>query len=299
MRPLKIPPTRSQVVTLLESCVREGARSILLKVPNRPAVRVDGTWQPLHFDPLDAPDTRALLATLLELAGEPPLVPSARVARFAVSLDGLGRFPVWAVRQRGSWVISIRRVTSEPPSLLGLGLDGRVVRALDGRAGVLLVGGGRRRLDLLGALVRQLAGTSAAHVVTVEEPMVWLQRDQRAFVSQLEVGIDVPSVRAGLRAAARLDADAWMVTDVPGAAEAMALVRAAEDGALVLAGVAGPADVSPDAALLRRMDARERAVWGPRLGQLLLGVARVPPLGEVLWGGPTIPTDGSWMPAPN
>lgn len=264
MRPLKVFPTRTGVQGFLDECARANARSVLLKVPNRPMMRADGAWTPLRFDPLTPSDTHGLLGTLLELAGMGPLAPTRRRARFGVAADGQGRFSVTAVRQRGSWVIALRRVQSDAPTLVGAGLDGRALRLLDGAPGLILVGGPRRP-EMLGALARHVAAATAEHLVVVEDPLLWLHRDGRGMVSQLEVGVDVPGVYAGMVTARRLEAGTWVVPDLAGTREAEAAVRAAEDGVRVIAGVRGPHAEDLVGALAGRWPTWRRAELGARL----------------------------------
>ena len=61
-----------------------------------------------------------------------------------------------------------------------------------------------------------------------------------AAISQREVGVDTPSISEGVASAIRQRPDVLAVTDVPDAAAADALLRAAEEGLQVLACVAAP-----------------------------------------------------------
>ncbi len=74
-------------------------------------------------------------------------------------------------------------------------------------------------------------------MLTVEEPVEYLLRDWEGVVVQREVGTDIPSTAAALRAVGRQDVDVLVVSDIGDPEVAGLAVEAAENGRLVLAGV--------------------------------------------------------------
>jgi twitching motility protein PilT len=136
---------------------------------------------------------------------------------------------------------------------------------------------------VIAAVVGAFNARCWGRLVSIEDPVEWLHRDERAIVSQREVGTDVASFAAGLAAAMRQDVDAIAVSDVPTAEDADALLRAAEEGLHVFAGL--PV-VDPDDAVLslvgRFASGREREV-SARVASVLRGVAVIDHAGLVSW----------------
>jgi twitching motility protein PilT len=86
----------------------------------------------------------------------------------------------------------------------------------------------------LGAMVDHINRTRPVHIVTLEDPIEILHRDQRAWVSQREIGIDLPDFGTGMRAAVREDPDVIVVGEMRDRKTMVAALTAAETGHLVL-----------------------------------------------------------------
>ena len=105
--------------------------------------------------------------------------------------------------------------------------------------GLVLVasGPGGGKTTTLAAMVDDLGARYPLHIITIEDPVELLLKDRQSVVVQREVGLDVPTSAAGLRAAARQDADVLMVGELGDGETAELALAAAENGRLVLAGV--------------------------------------------------------------
>ena len=92
------------------------------------------------------------------------------------------------------------------------------------------------------------------------------------MVVQREVGLDVPTTAAGLRAAARQDADVLMIGELGDGESAELALAAAETGRLVLAGISAPSAEAAIARLGGLWDADSRPAARARLAAALRGV---------------------------
>lgn len=281
MRSLKLPANRTGVVALLEDCLRCGGTDIHLKAPGRPQVRVGDRLLPTSHDRVSATDTHSLLMTLAEMGGGERPLAQLRETRFAFGVEGLGRFRVQAVRQRGSWGLVIHVMATEAPSLGSLGLDGRAATLVEAPSGMVLVGGSRQRYAVLAALARQYNTSVPGHLLTIEDPLDYLHKDLRASITQREVGEDVDSIAQGLMAAPRLDPDAILVTDVPDATAAEQLLRQAEAGLLVVAGLAAPDASDVVTTFVHRLGGSEKDGY-ERVHAVLRGAVLAPRVGPAL-----------------
>ena len=109
-------------------------------------------------------------------------------------------------------------------------------------------GPGGGKTTTLAALIDDLTTRHPLRVVTIEDPVEIILKDRRSVVVQREVGLDVPTIAAGLRAAGRQDVDVLLVSDVGDRESGELALGAAETGRLVLAGVVA---ASPAAAVSR------------------------------------------------
>ncbi len=282
-RPVAPTPDARGLIQLIEEMAQAGATDLHLKVPGRPQVRIDGALIPMPHERLSAETTFGFARGVMELAGEPEPFASVRDARVAFAVPGLGRFRAQVARQRGTFELVLHKVCSDAPTLGDYpGLD-PVVTALEGPPGLFLVGGGRHRRGVIAAIIRQFNENHWGRLVSIEDPVDWLHRDARAAISQREVGTDVYTFHEGLSGAMRQDADAIAVSDMPTPEDADAVLRAAEEGLHLFAGLpVGDASDAVMAFVGRFPAAREREV-ASRVASILRGVAVVNSSASVIW----------------
>lgn len=284
-------PSRQQPVTpdvagltrLIEEMALAEATDLHIKVPGRPQVRVEGALVPMPHEPVSPADTYGFAQAVMELAGETEPFASIRDVRVAFAIDGVGRFRGQVARQRGSFEIVIHRVQLEAPRVEDFPGLSAVGDAFSGPRGLFLVGGGRQRRAALAAIIRSFNEQHWGRLVSIEDPIDWLHRDARASISQREVGTDVCTIHEGLVGALRQDADAIVVTDVPTVEDAEVVLRAAEDGLFVFAGL--PMAGADDAVMTftgRFPVAREREIVA-RVASVLRGILLVEADGSVTW----------------
>jgi twitching motility protein PilT len=152
--------------------------------------------------------------------------------------SGIGRFRVNVYRQRGSLAVVMRFIPTDVPPLDSLGLPLPVSRELAERQNgmVLVVGAaGQGKSTSLASLIGHLNATRALHIVTVEDPIEFMHRDQLSSISQREVGLDTASFAAALRAALRQDPDVIFVGEIRDEETMDIALKAAETGHLVFA----------------------------------------------------------------
>jgi twitching motility protein PilT len=101
---------------------------------------------------------------------------------------------------------------------------------------VLVVGAaGNGKSTSIASMIAHLNVTRPLHIVTVEDPIEFMHKDQMSSISQREVGIDTASFAAALRAALRQDPDVIFVGEVRDEETMEIALKAAETGHLVLA----------------------------------------------------------------
>jgi len=156
-------------------------------------------------------------------------------ADFAYSIPGLGRFRVNAYRQRGTVGIVFRLVRMSARSFEELHLPDTVRRLADEVRGLILVTGptGSGKTTTLAAMIDHVDRTRECHIVTIEDPIEVLHRDEVSAVSQREVGFDTESFIVALRSALREDPDVILVGEMRDQETVETALSAAETGHLV------------------------------------------------------------------
>ena len=107
---------------LLKMMVEKNASDLHLTVPSPPILRIDGSLVPVpDMPPLDSADITKLFkqATITK---QRTAFKKEKELDFAYSLEGVARFRVNALFQRGSISLAFRRVLVDIPSIEGLGL---------------------------------------------------------------------------------------------------------------------------------------------------------------------------------
>jgi twitching motility protein PilT len=220
---------------LIGLLVREGGSDLHLKVGSPPVTRVQGLLTPVEeYGVLDPPDTEAFLAEILP---KPLVEEFERVgeADFSYETED-GRFRVNAFRQRGAVSIAMRYIPFEIPAFETLGLP-EVIRTLafEERSIVLITGTtGSGKSTTLASMIDMVNHAIARHVVTIEDPIEFIHRDDKSIVNQREVGTDTASFGRALRRVLRQDPDVILIGEIRDAESAQMALSAAETGHLVL-----------------------------------------------------------------
>ncbi len=227
---------RTRLEGWLAVMVEAKASDLILRAGGRPCCRIDGK---IGFLPGRVPETGPFLELLEAILGRERLqgFKEKGSADAALSLDGLGRFRLNAYKQMGEPALVIRRIATQAPSLDGLGLPAEELRALASRKrGLVLVTGiaGSGKSTTLAALIQSMNESVERHVVTLEDPVELIFREERCVISQREVGVDVPSFHDGLRHALRQSPDVLLIGEMRDAETVNAALDATETGHLVL-----------------------------------------------------------------
>jgi len=121
------------------------------------------------------------------------------------ALGSSARFRVNIFKQCGRHAIVMRRLPSEVPTLVGLGLPPVFKEMLREKNGIILITGGTGtgKTTTIAAMLNELNETEQIHIVTLEDPIEFYHPHKKAALSQRELGKDFPTFAAGLRAALR------------------------------------------------------------------------------------------------
>ncbi len=221
---------------LLQRTVQQEASDLHLKVGSRPILRVHGALQAIDGAPeADEGDLRRALEAVAS-ADQCASFDTGWELDFSYQLADEVRFRVNAARERSRVSLAFRRIPLEVPSLESLGLPPVCSALATRRRGLILVTGptGSGKSTTLAAMLDHLNRLESRRVVTIEDPIEYLYRDDRCVITQRELGSDTRSFALAARQALRQDPDVLLVGEMRDAETIAACLTAAETGHLVL-----------------------------------------------------------------
>lgn len=224
----------SALSTLLKALVKHEGSDLLVKTGAPPVLRLKGDCKPLDTAPLSA---QAVKEMVYEILSEEQVADLNRTGAVDLALSsGEDRFRVNVFRERGAVAMALRRVKSRIPSFADLRLPKDTMeRLLSIEEGLVLVCGptGSGKTTTIASILDQINATQRLHIATLEDPIEYVMADRRSFVTQREVGIDVPSFRDPLRQIVRQDPDVILIGEMRDGETFDAALAAAETGHLV------------------------------------------------------------------
>ena len=189
------------IIEYLKRAVKANASDLFIVAGCPVSLKQDGTIDPADETKLLPPQTEQLISGLYTLAGRSMAgYMETHHDNFSFAVPGLARFRVGAYRQRGSMAAVVRVVTFDIPGWEKLHIPRAVMELTDLTHGlVLLTGGaGSGKSTTQACMIDRINQTRNCHIITLEDPIEFLHRNQKSVVSQQEVGLDVEDCLSAL-----------------------------------------------------------------------------------------------------
>ena len=227
---------QTHIDSLVTKLVELEGSDLHLKAGAPPAIRTRGLLQYLEGQEVLRPiDTENIVRDIMsdKLLGE---FEDQGEADFSYAVAGVGRFRVNAFRQRGSVSIVMRFIPFGVPKFEDLNLPQAIANLAKEERGIILVTGttGSGKSTTLASMINLVNRTVAKHIITIEDPIEFLHRDEKCIINQREVGTDTESYSRALKRVLRQDPDIILVGEIRDAESAQIALSAAETGHLVL-----------------------------------------------------------------
>ena len=224
-----------EISEILKRMVEQGASDLHLKIPSPPVFRIDGTLVPQKDMPSTEPaDIERIFQ---EITNEEQRLHflKRRELDFAYSLNGIARYRVNVLQQRGTMGIAFRFVPYQVPTIDELGLPQIFKEIVLKPRGLILVTGptGAGKSTTLAAMVDHLNDSEKRSIITIEDPIEFLHPDRKSIVVQRDLGDDTESFSIALTQALRHDFDVIVIGELRDLATISTALRAAETGHLV------------------------------------------------------------------
>jgi twitching motility protein PilT len=221
---------------LLTAIVEQGGSDLHLKVGNHPIARIKGKLTPLtQFKRLVQEDTVAMAFTIMASDKQKTKFKEQLDLDIAYSVPSLGRFRCNIFNQRGTVGLVLRVIPRKIFTIDDLMLPKVLKKLCEEQRGLILVTGttGSGKSTTLAAMIDMINATRTEHILTIEDPIEYLHRDNQSIVNQREVEADCKSFATALRAALRQDPDVILVGEMRDLETIETAMHAAETGHLV------------------------------------------------------------------
>jgi twitching motility protein PilT len=223
------------VGALLHHLVDRGGSDLHVKVGSPPRIRIDGEMEIVGgAETLRPDDTQEMILGLLS-TGQRKELEEEHELDLAYAIPGLSRFRVNVFYQRGTIGSVFRTIPLRIPTAEELGLPPIILELALKPRGLVLVTGptGSGKSTTLAAMVDHVNKNRKCHIMTIEDPIEFLHRDQLALVNQREVGADTKSFAQALKRVLRQDPDVILLGEMRDLETIQAACTAAETGHLV------------------------------------------------------------------
>jgi len=159
-----------------------------------------------------------------------------REMNLGFTLAGVGRFRVNIFIQRSEVSMVIRYIKWDIPSIEELGLPQILKEIVMNKTGLVLVVGstGSGKSTSLAAMINYRNSLEGGHILTIEDPIEFVFKHDKAIVSQREVGIDTLTYENALREALREAPEVIMIGEARDFETMKAAINFADTGHLCL-----------------------------------------------------------------
>ncbi|MDI6602658.1 MAG: type IV pilus twitching motility protein PilT [Patescibacteria group bacterium] len=230
--------SNNQLKELLSLTIAEQASDLHLSVEHPPVLRLAGKLIPLvKKKKLFSEDTKNLAYSLMTEEQKQRFLEKKEVDFSYNFVEENARFRVNIFLQRGNVSCALRLIPSRIPTIEQLNLPPILHQFTTPSQGFILITGpsSHGKSTTLAALIDEINHTRTEHIITIEDPIEYVFKDDRSIIDQREVYQDTLSFARALRSTFRQDPDVIMVGEMRDPETIATAITAAETGHLVFA----------------------------------------------------------------
>ena len=226
------------IIDYLNRAVADQASDVFIIAGGPVSEKMDGRIQPMDQERLLPPQTKALITEIYALAERSmDAYYQQGDDDFAFAIPGLARFRVNAYRQRGSLAAVVRIVSFSIPDWQKIHIPQKIIDLAKTNHGMILMTGtaGSGKSTTQACIIDEINRTRDCHIITLEDPIEFLHRNQRSIVSQREIAVDTADYLSALRACLRQAPDVILLGEMRDPDTIRTTITAAETGHLIIA----------------------------------------------------------------
>jgi len=218
---------------LLKITVEQDASDLHITTHIPPKIRVNGSLRSVEHEVLTPADTKALIYSILT-DKQKKLFEEKLELDFSFGIKDLGRFRANVFMQKGAVAGAFRRFLPQMWSFAQLGIPARAAQLCSLPRGLVLVTGstGCGKSTSIACMIDHINRERGVHIVTIEDPIEYFFKPEKAVVNQRELFQDTLSYANALRSVLREDPDVVFVGEMRDLETVEATLRVAETGHL-------------------------------------------------------------------
>lgn len=226
---------QEELKDLILTTVKEGASDLHINVGKHPILRVSRTLTPLLNKPVISKENAEGMIFSFFSPEQKETFLKNKELDFSYDFEGKARFRVNTYIEKGYYAASLRLIPVEIKTLEELNIPTILKNFTTHEQGFFLVVGptGHGKSTTLASLIDIINQTQAKHIVTIEDPVEYLFKQDKSIISQREVGVDTLNFKNALRSMFREDVDIAMIGEMRDPETISAAVTAAETGHLI------------------------------------------------------------------
>jgi len=217
-----------------ELALKNKASDLHLVSGNKPTLRVQGNLEFIAEAVLKSGELESAVFSLMA-EDNIAIFKKTKELDFALDIAG-GHFRVNLHQQEGQIALAARVIPEDIPAPKEIGFDETIYQLSHLNQGLILVTGpsGSGKSTTLAVLINLINKERRAHIITIEDPIEFIFKEDQSIIEQRELGRDTHSFSEALKRALRQDPNVIMVGEMRDLETISATLTAAETGHLVL-----------------------------------------------------------------
>ncbi len=226
---------KDELLYLIRAFLKYNASDLHLRANRPPLYRINGRVLPASMPSLTSTQLENILA---------PFIPTTlrntldikRQIDFSFEVEECGRFRCNVFYSMNRVSAAIRRIPFEIPNVDQIRVPAVLKEIVLKPRGLLLVTGstGSGKSTTMASLVQFINDSQRSHIVTIEDPIEYVFKDNKSVITQRELGADFPSMNEALSSCMRQDPDIIVVGEMRDYSTIQTAITAAETGHLVI-----------------------------------------------------------------
>lgn len=227
--------TLTDIINLILHAKENDATDIHMSAGAVPAMRIEGQLAYMPYDPLTPKDTEDVVTALLNKEQREVLNKNHYISS-PIVIKEIGRLRANISIQRSSYTVNLKLLDGLLKTFTDLRLPDAVKDLYKKKSGLILVCGNKNsgKSTTIASLIKEISTDRVCNIITIEDPIVYLFKHNKAIVNQKEVGIDVNSFIEGIQSAVKQDPDVIMISSIRDPETFLEALSAAEEGCLVI-----------------------------------------------------------------
>jgi twitching motility protein PilT len=262
------------ILTMVRLAAAKGASDMHIVAGSPLLLRIKGSIEPVpETGQLSAED---IDAALKEISTEEQRAEFQRNLEldFGFTVPGISRIRCNAARERGTTSLVIRLLPFSIPTIDELGLPLVCKELVLKPRGLVVISGptGSGKSTTLSAMINFLNATEKRRVVTIEDPIEFIYKNDKCTITQRELGGDTKSFAEALRHVLRQDPNVILVGEMRDQDTASAALTIAETGHLILTTGHAPSASQAVERIIDMFPPHERDTVQSRIASLINGI---------------------------